>query len=117
MECEDALAFFKRKKVVDRAVAKLLNEKHLKKEVWVNRGRAQPPPFLVGDLVWYIRPPDSGDKLSSRWLGPAKLVALEGECSYPFEVNPVCFMASPIGFLKAYTPDEISDSPIYFSSS
>ena len=56
VECEDAVAFFERKKVVDRAVAKLLNEKHLKKEVWVNRSRAQPPPFLVGDLVWYIRP-------------------------------------------------------------
>ena len=44
VECEDAKAFFERQKVVERAVAKLLNEKHLKKEGWVNRKRVQPPP-------------------------------------------------------------------------
>ena len=57
-------------------------------------------------------PPDSGDKLSSRWLGPAKVVAREGEGSYQIEVKPGYFMASPRGFLKAYTPDKFSDSPI-----
>ena len=48
---EDAQAFFERQKVVDQAVTKLLNEKHLLKEVWINQDRVQQPPFLVGDLV------------------------------------------------------------------
>ena len=107
MESEDALTFFERQKVVDRAVAKLLNEKNLKKEVWVNRSRAQPPPFLVGDLVWYILPPDSGDKLSIRWLGPAKVFAREGEGSYQIEVKPGYFMASPGGFFEGIHPRQI----------
>ena len=92
VECENAQAFFERQKVVDRVVARLLNEKHPKKEVWVNQNRVQPPPFLVGDLVWYQRPPDSGDKLASRWIGPAKVVAREGENSYKIEVKPGYFL-------------------------
>ena len=57
-------------------------------------------------------PPDSGDKLASRWIGSAKVVAREGVSSYRIEVKPGYFMASPRGFLKAYTPDKFSDSPI-----
>ena len=37
--CEDAQVFFERQKVVDRAVAKLLNDKHLKREAWLNQNR------------------------------------------------------------------------------
>ena len=101
VECEDAQAFLERQKVVDRVVARLLNEKHLKKEVWVNQNRVQPPPFLVRDLLWYQRSADSGDKLASRWIGPAKVVPREGVNSYWIEVKPGYFMASPRGFLKA----------------
>ena len=57
-------------------------------------------------------PHDSGDKLSSRWLGPSKVVAREGEGSYQIGVKHGYFRASPRRFLKAYTPDEFSDSPI-----
>ena len=54
--CEDAKVFFERQKIVDQAVAKLLNDKHLKKEAWLNQRRTEQPPFLVRDLVWYFRP-------------------------------------------------------------
>ena len=36
MYWENVQAFFKRQKVVDGVVARLLNEKHLKKKYWVN---------------------------------------------------------------------------------
>ena len=56
MEFEDAKTFFERQKVVDRAVAKLLNEKHLKKRV-VSTEKGTATPFKVGDLAWYQCPP------------------------------------------------------------
>ena len=57
VECEVAKAFFERQKVVDRAVAKLLNEKHLKKEGWVNQKRVQPPPSKLETLCGISIPP------------------------------------------------------------
>ena len=110
--CEDAKVFFERQKVIDRAVAKLLNEKHLKKEAWLNQKRVEQPPFLVGDVVWYYRPPRHSDKLSSKWLGPAKVVAREGADSYQIEVKPGKVIASPRNFLKAYTQDKFSETPM-----
>ena len=62
--------------------------------------------------MWYEPPSDSGDKLASRWIGPAKVVAREGENSYQIEVKPGFLMEAHRGALKAYTPEKFSDNPI-----
>ena len=69
-------------------------------------------PIKVGDLVCYQRPPDTSDKLASRWIGPAKVVAREGKKSYQIAVKPGFLMGAHRGALKAYTPDKFSDNPI-----
>ena len=68
-------------KSIDERVASVLNQKHSREERAFNKGRAQPPPFCKGDLVWYIRPPDSRKKLDTSWIGPGVVVAKEGESS------------------------------------
>ena len=55
--------------------------------------------------MWYLRPPDSGDKLSSRWIGPAKVDARKEKNSYQIAVKPGFLMGAHRGALKAYTPD------------
>ena len=67
---------------------------------------------MVGYIVWYQCPPNSDDKLSSRWRGPAKVVAREGENSYQIEVKPGFLMGAHRDALKAYTADTFSDKPI-----
>ena len=68
----------------------------------------QPPPLAVGDLVWYLRPPDSGDKLATKWIGPTMVTAREGDSSYEIEVKPGFFMKAHRGALKLYTPEKFS---------
>ena len=68
--------------------------------------------FCVGDLVWYIRPPDSGNKLDTRWIGLGVVVAREGEGSYQVEIKPGHTIGAQGGALKLYTPDKHTESPI-----
>ncbi len=49
--------------------------KNLNNEVLINKDRLKQAPFLVRDLLWYLRPPDSPDTLASKWKGPAKVIA------------------------------------------
>ena len=86
-ECENALVFFGRMRKIDLVIAETLNSKHKKRKLWVNKDRVQPPPLAIGDYVWYIRPPESGDKLATKWIGPAMVTAREGENSYEIEVK------------------------------
>ena len=78
-ECEDAQVFFQRMKEVDTKVAQVLNDLHEQQSQRANLDRQDSAPFAVGDVVWYRRPPNSGDKLDSRWIGPGKVIAREGE--------------------------------------
>ena len=73
---------------IDQKVPQVMNEKHFKRQEYLNKDREQLPAFSSGDLVWYLRPADSGDKLATRWIGPAMVVAREAENSYVIEVKP-----------------------------
>ena len=110
--CEDAKAFFARMKKVDWALARVLSEKHAKRREWTNRSRQEPPPLAIMDKVWYLRPPDSGDKLDSRWIGPGLVTAREGEHSYAVEIKPGFVIKAHRSALKPYVPDEFSGAPI-----
>ena len=50
--------------------------------------------------MWYIRPPDSGNKLDTRWIGPGVVVAKEVESSYQIEIKPGHTMGAHGGALK-----------------
>ena len=87
-ECEDATVFFSRMGAVDVDVASRLNGLHARQMARANASRKGGPEFQVGDKVWYIRPPDAGNKLETRWIGPAQIIAREGEYSYQVKVKP-----------------------------
>ena len=85
-ECEDAQAFFRRMKLIDGKVSQVLNDLHTQQSQRVNLSREYSTPFAVGDIIWYRRPPNSGDKLDSRWIYPGKVIAREGDKSYEIEL-------------------------------
>ena len=92
--------FFQRMQEIDKKVAKVLNDMHTQQTQRANLARRDQVPFVVGDVVWYRRPPKSGDKLDSRWIGPGTVVAREGESSYEIEIKPGVTMKAPRTFLK-----------------
>ena len=110
-ESEDALTFFARQEKIDKEISRVLQEKHKKREDWLNAKRNDPPPFKVGDLVWYLRPPNSGNKLDSRWLGPAAVVRRDNDRSYEIELKPQYFIKAPRNLLKAYVEDRVVGRP------
>ena len=58
-------------KQVDTFVAEKLNKMHEKLAERINKKRLEGDVLKIGAKVWYRRPEGSGDKLDSRWLGPA----------------------------------------------
>ena len=110
--CEDAIDFFHRMQKVDEAVASRLNDMHAKQMARLNVSRKSSQVFQVGDIVWYLRPPDAGNKLDSRWIGPAPIVAREGEHSYVVEPKPGHRVKAPSTALKLYIPDSFAGEPI-----
>ena len=50
--------------------------------------------------MFYRRPEGSGSKLDSRWLGPAVVLAREGEWSYLIQVKENATMKAHRSFLK-----------------
>ena len=66
----------------------------------------------MADQVWYLRPPDSGDKLESRWIGPGVITAREGEHSYLVEIKPGFEIRAHRGALKLFVPDKFSSEPV-----
>jgi hypothetical protein len=101
-ECEDAEKFFKRMGEMDEKIAKVMNDAQQKRAERFNRDKPDQPPLTVGSRVWYKRPEGSGDKMDSRWLGPALVKAREGADSYRVEVKPGFEISAPRKFLKAY---------------
>ncbi len=68
--CRDARLFCQEMQRRRERAAQILNDKHRTRE----RTSSVPErTFKPGDEVWYLRPPQTGDKLDSRWVGPAKL--------------------------------------------
>ena len=81
-------------------VSELLNELHRKREQNRTEHFQSPAPFKKGDKVWYFRPEKTGDKLSSRWLGPATVDSRVGDSSYVIWVKPDKSMSVHRHFLK-----------------
>jgi hypothetical protein len=86
-EAEDAVAFFAKQQQVDRRVAQILNGLHAKRQERENRNRPPSKTFDLDALVWCRRPEDSGNKLDSRWIGPARVIAREAEDSYVIRMH------------------------------
>ena len=87
-ECEGARVFFDRMSKVDQLVAKVLNEKHEKDARRVNQSRTKPPPYQPQEWVWVLRPPNTGTKLETWWVGPMQVVRRVGDQSYQVEIRP-----------------------------
>ena len=87
-----------------------------KQQERINAGRVDPVGIKPGDLVWYLRPQNSSNKLDSRWLGPAAIISKEGEHSYTVELKPNYFIQAPRVALKAFVPDGIvgHPTPLFF---
>ena len=78
----------------------------------INARRREMDALSVGEKVWYLRPPDSGTKLESRWLGPCVITGREGEHSYLVEVKPGYSMKAHRSMLKRHVVDEYRGEPI-----
>ena len=115
-ECEDAQEFFSRMKKIDEKVAQILNHVHEMEAKRVNLNRKEMEPFAIGDLVWYKRPENSGEKLDSRWIGPGTITAREGDHSYLMEIKPGLIMKTHRSFLKPYREPKVEGKgiPLHF---
>ena len=97
-ECEDATDFFESMRRIDKTVAQALNERHAKEMERTSKTRRMQPPLAPGDKVCYRRPENTGGKMDTRWIGPARVVAREGEESYMIELLNGCSKRRPGGF-------------------
>ena len=100
----------------DRRVAEALAETHEKNATRINVKRKNFDIFPEGSLVWYKRPEGSGNKLDSRWLGPAEVLRRQGENSYEIRTGQNSRIMAPASFLKKYWPDTQNEEckPMYF---
>ena len=88
-EAQDALNFVRRQKEIDEKVAGIMNDLHEKVSARINAGRKDPPEFVVGDLVWFLRPPSlTANKALPRWVGPCPIIERQGRASYLIEIRP-----------------------------
>jgi hypothetical protein len=110
-ECEDATDFFNRMRERDEKVAQVINERHKKEMEELNKARRVQKPLVPGDKVWYRRPENTGGKMDTRWIGPARVVAREGEESYEIELLDGVFKKAPRRFLKPYVEDKWNGKP------
>ena len=115
-ECEDALQFFNRMTEIDRKISETLNNLHKIQAQRTNQHRKDLEPLKLGDIIWYKRPENSGNKIDSRWIGPGVVKAREGERSYLIEIKPGVQMKAHRSFLKPYTEPEVQGRgvPLYF---
>ena len=110
-ECEDAKMFVSRMDEVDAKVAQTLNETHEKRTRSENAKRPEAEVFAIGQRVWYRRPEGSGDKLDSRWLGPAVILHRVGENSYEVQITEDRTIRAPACFIKPYVTDVFNRDP------
>ena len=110
--CEDAVDFFHRMAEVDVKVAARLNGLHAQQVARTNAGRKSGEDLRVGDKVWYLRPPDAGNKLDTKWIGPVPIVAREGEHSYVVETKPGHRVSALRKALKLCVPDNFGGEPV-----
>ena len=96
----------------DTLVSELLNELHRKREQSRTEHFQPPAPFKKGDKVWYLRPEKTGDKLSSRWLGPATVESQVGDSSYVIWIKLDKSMSVHRRFLNEWLADPFSGTPL-----
>ena len=94
-EAYEARDFCEYLRTMRSKAAAILNKKHKDKAI---AQRGVETTFAPGDVVWYLRPPNTGDKLDSRWLGPAKVIERTGTRSYKVEVKHGKIVDSPLVF-------------------
>ena len=94
-------------RIIDEKICGHLNREHKKAEEGINKNIWEFSFLKIGDKVWYRRPENAGDKLDSKWLGPAKVVERIGDLSYVIEVKPGYTMKAHITYLKLY--EDMSD--------
>ena len=105
-ECEDAREFFERMHQLDQKISDTLNMTHQKSSSRENSKRKLKASFSPGDKVWYRRPPGSGGKMDSRWLGPALVKIRIGAQSYTITIKPNSEITSHDSFFKLYQSDD-----------
>ena len=111
---KDAESFVARIKEVEQLVAQTLTRKHQKQANQVNKGRKEPHRFNSGDKVWYRRPEGTGEKTSSRWLGPGVVVKQVGQSSYRVQIAEDRIIEAPTKFLKEYIDDSVREGTSLF---
>jgi hypothetical protein len=111
-ENEDAQNFFARMKEIDERTGRVLNQIHERRAAQENVHRTEPPEFSAGQKVWYRRPEGSGDKLESRWLGPALVTKRIGHHSYEIQVGERNVLTAPAIFMKPYVEDEFTEKRV-----
>ena len=110
-DCEDAETFLSRMAETEAKVAHVLNEQHEKHAAKENAKCPEAEVFENGQRVWYRRPEGSGDKLDSRWLGPAVVLDRVGENSYDVRIAENRTIRAHTSFLKPYRTDEFNGQP------
>ena len=97
--------FFARMQKIDEKVAQIVNARHVKFADVENIGRTKHAKYVPGTQVWYRRPPNSGGKLDTRWLGPARITKRTGEHTYEIRVSEGYTMDAHETFLKPHFLD------------
>ena len=110
-DCEDAQAFLSRMGEIDAKVAQALNETHERRAHSENAKRPEAEIFKTGQRVWYRRPEGSGDKLDSRWLGPALVLCRVAENSYEIQITEDRTIRAHTSFMKPYVTDAFVGQP------
>ena len=104
---------------IDEKISNVMNDEHAKRTESINKRRREPPPFKIGDKVWYHPERRPGtDKLAPLWKGPCKVTAREGQHSYVVELTPGKLQAAHRSQLKPHVVDEFVGEPYelhYFS--
>ena len=88
-------------------VASTLNGVHAAAQLDTNRGRKARDPPKLGDKVWVLRPKGvGGNKISTWWLGPYKVVERVGQSSFKVQIRPGIFQDVHLDQIKPYELDE-----------
>jgi hypothetical protein len=117
--CEDAKAFFKKRREMDLEIAQKITETQKKRADQTNKGRIEHPPLTVGAKVWYKPETQPGhDKTDTTWIGPGKVRQRVGEHSYVVKVKPGVETEVHRSQLRPHIEDEYCEKshPLYYFS-
>ena len=89
-----------------------LNEEHKTRAELINKRRVDPPPFKVGDKVWYRPERQPGtDKLAPEWRGPAIIKERVALRSYIIELTPGSLQPAHRSQLQPHVEDTFATKP------